>query len=91
VDLSAPAQPRIIGSYKTASQARDVAVAGPLVFLAIGALPTGVARSKGGGDVVILRQTPPTASRAPALQRSCASNRRANTEQGWMISCLKLD
>ena len=91
VDLSAPAQPRIIGTYQTADPARDVAVAGSLVFLAVGALPTGVARSKGGGDVVILRQTPPSASRAPALQRNCASNRRANTEQGWIISCLKLD
>ena len=56
VDLSDPLQTQIVGAYKTTSPVRDVAVAGRLVFLAVGALPTGVARSKGGGDIVILRR-----------------------------------
>src|SRR5262249_21479639 len=58
VDVSDPSQPQIIGTHTTTSPVRDGAVAGPLVFLAVGELPTGVARSKGGGDVVILRHMP---------------------------------
>ena len=58
VDLSTPATPRIIGAYKPASPARDVAVADSIVFVVVGALPTGIARSKGGGEVMILRQNP---------------------------------
>jgi hypothetical protein len=35
VDLSTPSQPAIFGSYKTASPARAVAVAGSLVFVIV--------------------------------------------------------
>jgi hypothetical protein len=56
VDLSDPSRPHVVVAHKTASPVRDVAVAGPLVFLAVGALPTGIARSQGGGDVIILRR-----------------------------------
>jgi hypothetical protein len=49
VDLSNPAAPRLAASFKTSSPGRDVAVAGPLVFVA-----TGVGEAS--GEVVILRQ-----------------------------------
>ena len=57
VDLSVPSMPRLIGTYKTANPARDVAVSDSLVFVVTGPLPTGN-RSPGGGEVLILRQTP---------------------------------
>ena len=44
VDVSAPSMPTIVGTYKTAGLARDVAVSGPLVFVAT------------GDEVVILRR-----------------------------------
>jgi hypothetical protein len=57
VDLSNPSMPRLIGTYNTASPARDVAVADSLVFVVAGPLPQGNL-SLGGGEVLILRQTP---------------------------------
>jgi hypothetical protein len=57
VDLSAPSMPRLVGTYKTANPARDVAVADSLVFVVAGPLPQGNL-SSGGGEVLILRQTP---------------------------------
>ena len=50
VDLSTPTNPGIAGTFKTASPARDVAVAGSLVFVAVG-------NAEGSGEVLILRQT----------------------------------
>jgi hypothetical protein len=47
LDLSNPSQPTIVGSYKTAMPARDVAVTDSLVFVVVG-----------GEEVVVLRQTP---------------------------------
>ena len=57
VDLSTPSMPRLVGTYKTDTPARDVAVAGSLVFVAKGPLPQGNISSE-GGEVLILRQTP---------------------------------
>ena len=51
VDLSTPSKPSIIGAYKTAGPARDVAVADSLVFVVVG-------EGEGKGEVLILRQTP---------------------------------
>jgi hypothetical protein len=60
VDLSAPAAPRLVASYKTARPARDVAVAGSLVFVIVGDLgrDTATRAHLDGGEVLILRQTP---------------------------------
>ena len=57
VDLSTPSSPRLVGTYKTPNPARDVAVADSLVFVVAGPLPQGNL-SSGGGEVLILRQTP---------------------------------
>ncbi len=57
VDLSNAAQPSIVGAHKTAAPARDVAVKDGFVFVVAGALPQGNVHA-GGGEVVILRQTP---------------------------------
>jgi hypothetical protein len=57
VDLSTPSMPRLVGTYKTPGPARDVAVADSLVFVVAGPLPQGNL-SSGGGEVLILRQTP---------------------------------
>ena len=57
VDLSTPSMPRLVGTYKTPNPARDVAVADSLVFVVSGPLPQGNL-SSGGGEVLILRQTP---------------------------------
>jgi hypothetical protein len=46
VDLSLPTTPRVIGAYKTANQAIDVAVDRSLILVAV--------RS---GDVIVLRGT----------------------------------
>lgn len=56
VDLSDPAAPRVAGSHRPAEPVRDVAVSGGLALLAVGPLPTGIQRSQGGGEVVVLRQ-----------------------------------
>lgn len=57
VDVSDPKAPRIAGSYKTPGIARDVAVAGPLVLLAVqsGKRAQGAAGTSPAG-VYILRQ-----------------------------------
>jgi hypothetical protein len=57
VDLSTPSMPRLVATYKTDTPARDVAVAGSLIFVAKGPLPQGNISSE-GGEVLILRQTP---------------------------------
>jgi hypothetical protein len=46
VDLSTPSKPSIVGAYKTATPARDVAVADSLILVVV------------GSEVLILRQTP---------------------------------
>jgi hypothetical protein len=51
VDLSSPADPKLVGAYKTPSPARDVAVTDMHVFVA---LTSGEDR----GQVLILKQTP---------------------------------
>lgn len=56
VDLAAPAAPRVAGSHQPAQPVRDVAVSGDLVVLAVGPLPTGIRRSVGGGEVLVLRR-----------------------------------
>jgi hypothetical protein len=56
VDLSRPATPRVIATYKTASPVRDVAVAGPLVYVVVGPPAHGNIPA-GGGEVLILRET----------------------------------
>ena len=58
VDLEHPSTPRVAGSYKPTQPVRDVAVADSLVLVAVGALPTGIGRSQGGGEVLILRRRP---------------------------------
>ena len=58
VDLSDPANPRVAGTHVPAEPVRDVAVADGKVLVAVGPLPTGIGRSQGGGDVLVLRQTP---------------------------------
>ncbi len=56
VDLSTPAQPKIVAVYKTPSPARDVAVGDDgLVFVVMGKVAT---RYQGDGEVMILRQNP---------------------------------
>ena len=56
VDLTAPDAPRVAGSHRPAQPVRDVAVSGDLVLLAVGPLPTGIRRSVGGGEVLVLRR-----------------------------------
>ena len=56
VDLSAPATPRVIGSYKPAVPVRDVAVAGSLVYVVVGPPAQGNIPA-GGGEVLSLRET----------------------------------
>jgi hypothetical protein len=56
VDLSTPSNPRVVGNYKTPSPARDVAVAGSLVFVVIGELRRN-SQSPPSKEVLILRQT----------------------------------
>jgi hypothetical protein len=57
VDLANPAEPKIVAEHKTAAPARDVAVKNNLVFVVSGAMPQGNVHP-GGGEVLILRQTP---------------------------------
>jgi hypothetical protein len=57
VDLSTPTKPTIVGTFKTASPARDVAVAGSLVFVVVGSAAGGPREFK-DQEVLILRQTP---------------------------------
>ena len=56
VDLTAPDAPRAAGAHQPAQPVRDVAVSGDLVVLAVGPLPTGIRRSVGGGEVLVLRR-----------------------------------
>ena len=56
VDLEDPAAPRVVGSYKPAEAVRDVAVGGDLTLVAVGTLPSGIRRSTGGGEVLVLRR-----------------------------------
>ena len=56
VDLDDPAAPRVVGSYKPAEAVRDVAVSGDLTLVAVGTLPTGIRRSIGDGEVLVLRR-----------------------------------
>ena len=56
IDLTAPDAPRVAGSHQPAQPVRDVAVSGDLVVLAVGPLPTGIRRSVGGGEVLVLRR-----------------------------------
>jgi hypothetical protein len=51
VDLSKPAEPKIVGSHKTASPARDVAVTDTHVFVAI-------TSGEDMGQVLILKKAP---------------------------------
>ena len=56
VDLEDPTAPRVAGSYKPADAVRDVAVSGDLTLIAVGTLPTGIRRSMGDGEVLVLRR-----------------------------------
>ena len=56
IDLTAPDAPRVAASHQPAQPVRDVAVSGDLVVLAVGPLPTGIRRSVGGGEVLVLRR-----------------------------------
>ncbi len=56
VDLTAPDAPRVAGGHQPAQPVRDVAVSGDLVLLAVGPLPSGIRRSVGGGEVLVLRR-----------------------------------
>ena len=56
VGLQDPAAPRVVGSYRPDQAVRDVAVDGDLALLAVGALPTGIRRSMGDGEVIVLRR-----------------------------------
>jgi hypothetical protein len=55
VDLSAPANPRVVGTYKTPEAARDVAAGESLVFVVVGEMRRD-SRSPSGTEVLILRQ-----------------------------------
>ena len=57
MDLTNLAEPQIAGTYPTAQPVRDVAITEDVVLLVVGALPTGISRSQGGGEVLVLRQT----------------------------------
>lgn len=56
VDVSDPKAPRIVGSYKTPGVARDVAVASPLVLVAVAGPKGSSAASTSPAGVYILRQ-----------------------------------
>ena len=56
VDLSTPATPRVVATYKTATPVRDVAVAHSLVYVVVGPPAQGNIPA-GGGEVLILRET----------------------------------
>ncbi len=59
IDFSDSAKPAVAGSYKTAGPARDVAVAGSLVFVAVGdARPVDGSKAGPRGGVIILRRSP---------------------------------
>ena len=56
VDLEDPAAPRVAGSFRPDEPVRDVAVSGDLALAATGTLPTGIRRSVGDGEVLVLRR-----------------------------------
>ena len=56
VGLEDPSAPRVAGSHRPDQAVRDVAVDGDLALLAVGALPTGIRRSMGDGEVIVLRR-----------------------------------
>ena len=56
VDLTDPGNPEVAGTHTPAEPVRDIAASDDLVLLAVGPLPTGIGRSQGGGDVIVLRQ-----------------------------------
>ena len=56
VSLADAANPRVAGSFRPDQAVRDVAVDGDLALLAVGTLPTGIRRSMGDGEVVVLRR-----------------------------------
>lgn len=58
VSLEDAAAPRVVGSFRAADPVRDVAVEGDLTLLAVGRLPTGIRRSMGDGEVLVLRRRP---------------------------------
>jgi hypothetical protein len=58
IDFSDAAKPAVAVSHKTAGPARDVTVAGSLVFVAVGAATSGSGNASSGAGVVILRRTP---------------------------------
>lgn len=57
IDFSDSAKPVLAGSYKTAGPARDVAVAGPLVFVAVGDAKPAEGTSAPRARVLILRRS----------------------------------
>jgi hypothetical protein len=57
MDLTNLEEPQIAGTYPTAQPVRDVAITEDVVLLVVGALPTGISRSQGGGEVLVLRLT----------------------------------
>jgi hypothetical protein len=58
LDLTVASTPRMIGSFKTARPARDVAVAGPLVLVATGRpVPPDSEVVPTDGELVVLRET----------------------------------
>ena len=56
VGLENPAAPRVVGSHRPSQAVRDVAVDGDLALLAVGTMPTGIRRSMGDGEVIVLRR-----------------------------------
>ena len=58
VDLSTPTKPRIVGSYKTAKPAIDVAVVDSLLYVATGRSFNEMTRRFEGDELLILRHTP---------------------------------
>lgn len=58
IDFSDAAKPTLAGSYKTAGPARDVAVAGSLVFVAVGSAASAEGKAAPPASVVVLRRSP---------------------------------
>ena len=57
LDLEDSENPQVAGAHTPSEPVRDVAVGNGVVLLALGPLPTGIGRSQGGGEVLVLRQT----------------------------------
>ena len=58
VDVTAPSKPRIVGSYKTAKPAIDLALVDSLLYVVAGRSMNEMTRRFEGDELVILRRTP---------------------------------